>query len=144
MIYLDTSVLVSLLVPEAASLAVRSWMQEQACGTLATSDWVLTEFASAMGIKQRTQQITPALAAEAVAVMERMLRDSLVCWSPARADYRQAALWLGNASLGLRAGDALHLAVAARQGCTQIVSRDHGFVAAAVALGLPARVLGSA
>jgi predicted nucleic acid-binding protein len=142
MFYLDTSVLVSLLVPEAASSQVRAWMQAHITSPLAISAWTLTEFASAIGIKQRTQQIPAALAADACAVMEQLARDSLVCLSPIKADYQQAAHWLGNASLGLRAGDALHLAIASRHVCSQIVSRDRTFVEAALALGLPGKVVG--
>lgn len=141
MIYLDTSVLVSLLVPETASPQVKAWMQAHANTPLAISDWTLTEFASAMGIKQRTQQIPPALAADTYLVVEKLVHDSLVCLSPIKSDYQQATQWLRDAGLGLRAGDALHLAIATRHACTDIVSRDRGFVAAAVGLGLPGTVV---
>jgi predicted nucleic acid-binding protein len=53
MLYLDTSVLVPLFVAEPDSAAERDWFDDQLAQTLAISDWSITEFASAMGIKVR-------------------------------------------------------------------------------------------
>lgn len=49
MVYLDTSVLVPLFVPEPASINVRRWFEQQGGIVLAISDWTMTEFASALG-----------------------------------------------------------------------------------------------
>ena len=57
MLYVDTSVLVALCTNEAKTAAVAKWYG--ACtDELASAAWCVTEFASAMGIKQRTGQLT--------------------------------------------------------------------------------------
>lgn len=57
--YVDTSVLVALCVNEPKSEDVSRWYSK--CkDKLVSSVWCVTEFASALGIKQRTGQITTA------------------------------------------------------------------------------------
>lgn len=61
MVYVDTSVLVALVVNEGASAAVAKWY----AGTraeLASAAWCVPEFASALGVKQRTGQLDAAQA----------------------------------------------------------------------------------
>src|SRR5690242_10170752 len=57
MLYLDTSVVVSLLTTEPATVAVTEWFTELR-ELPVSSDWLLTEFASAISIKIRTGQLT--------------------------------------------------------------------------------------
>ena len=56
MLYVDTSVLVALIVPEPGSAAVARWYAS-ATGELVSAVWCITEFANALGIKQRTGQL---------------------------------------------------------------------------------------
>ena len=56
MIYLDTSAAIPLFIPEPASDAVDAWF-ESCDETLISSDWILTEFASALSIKVRCGEI---------------------------------------------------------------------------------------
>lgn len=56
MVYVDTSVLVALIVPEPHSAAVARWYGRTR-SVLASAAWCVPEFASALGIKQRTAQI---------------------------------------------------------------------------------------
>jgi len=53
-----------------------------------------------------------------------------------RDRFRQAAELLLDPALGLRAGDALHLAVALHSHCTQLSSFDRQMLTAAAALGM--------
>ena len=53
MIYLDTSAAVPLFVREPASAAVDAWF-EACTEPLLSSDWIVTEFASALSIKERS------------------------------------------------------------------------------------------
>lgn len=57
---------------------------------------------------------------------------------PMRVNYRLTDRFLRNSSSGLRAGDALHLAIAKNHGAHHVYTLDQGLVKAAIALGLPA------
>jgi uncharacterized protein len=131
MLYLDTSVLVPLFIPEPESAAVREWFHAHADDSLAISDWTLTEFASAMGIKVRDKGLKVHQAEQASALMDDLARDSLKVLTPTRADYRTASSQLGHHALGLRAGDALHLAIAHNQGAERLYTLDRRLIAAA-------------
>lgn len=64
MLYVDTSVLVALHTQEARSTAASHWYA--ACAEqLVSAAWCVSEFASALGIKQRTGQIDEAAAQSA-------------------------------------------------------------------------------
>ena len=52
MIYLDTSVVVALLTPEQSSSRALDWFS-QSREPLISSDWLITETHSALGMKQR-------------------------------------------------------------------------------------------
>lgn len=60
-LYVDTSVLVALCTHEAKTATVAKWYADCA-EELAYAAWCVTEFASALGLKQRTSQLTQAQA----------------------------------------------------------------------------------
>lgn len=117
-LYLDTSVLVAALTNEAATARVQSWLGGVAAETLAISDWVVTEVSSALSIKLRTGSLTLPERAATLAMLQRMARDNFDVWPVAPADFRSAALMADQFATGVRAGDALHLAVCAGRGAT--------------------------
>ncbi len=137
--YVDTSVLVAYLTPEVYSAqAIRAF-----CDTkrhpLAISLWTETEFISALGIKYRTKQLTEA---QALLVQERYesLKNQFI-WLPViDRDYKTASDLLKHWQTGLRAGDALHLAVAANHNAL-LLSLDERLVKAAKELGIAAEGL---
>jgi predicted nucleic acid-binding protein len=134
-IYLDTSVVVALLTPEDTSERALLWL-ESTQETLITSDWLITETHSALGIKQRHYGLSPAARQAAADHLERLLSGGVELRSLDRSRFRQAAQLLQTPELGLRAGDALHLAVALHCRCTHLASFDRRMLQAASSLGL--------
>lgn len=111
MIYVDTSVLVALYVREDNSAAVSRWYA--ACSDdLISAAWCVTEFASALSIKQRTGQINEAEAQKAWQQFERMCANDLQLQPVEPVTFHRAAMLSLDTASGLRAGDALHLATA--------------------------------
>ena len=68
---------------------------------------------------------------------DRVLDESFELLLPAAADFTAAAKFLGMPKTGLRAGDALHLAIAAIHGARKILTLDTGFIEAGKLLKLP-------
>jgi uncharacterized protein len=118
MLYLDTSLLVAALTNEAETGPMQTWLGRQPEDNLAISDWVATEFTSALSIKLRTGQIDANDRAEVLAKFARLSADSLTVVPVSRLQFRTAARFADQHTLGLRAGDALHLAVCADHGAT--------------------------
>ena len=135
MIYLDTSVVVALLTPEERSAQALDWFG-QSRDPLLSSDWLITETHSALGIKQRHHALSSEARQVAREQFERLLQGGVELRSLDRDRFRQAAGLLQDPGLGLRAGDALHLAVALHSRCTHLASFDGRMQQAAAALGM--------
>jgi hypothetical protein len=135
MLYLDTSLLVAALTNEAETERMQHWLGRQAEGELAISDWVTTEVSSALSIKLRTGQIGAAHRADALAMFTRLATDSFAVVPVSRLQFRTAARFVEQHALGLRAGDALHLAICSDHGAT-LCTLDRRLSDAASALGL--------
>jgi len=123
MLYVDTSVLVALCTNEAKTADVVKWYA--ACnGELASAAWCVTEFASAMGLKQRTGQLTQAQAQNAWLQFERVCANDLQLLPIDTMTFHRAAVLTMDAATGLRAGDALHLACALDAKAQGLVTLD--------------------
>ena len=57
MVYVDISALVALFTNEATAERIANWVAEET-RPLVSGDWCMTEFASALALKQRASQIT--------------------------------------------------------------------------------------
>lgn len=123
MIYVDTSVLVALHLNEASSIKVARWYAASS-DKLISAAWCVTEFASALGIKQRTEQITAGQGEAAWQQFERMCANDLHLVSVEPNTFHRAATLTLDANTGLRAGDALHLAVALAANAKSMATLD--------------------
>lgn len=123
MIYLDTSAVVPIFVTEPASAAVDAWLE--ACAELlVSSDWIVTEFASALSIKVRRGEITTRQVQAAWNDFETFCKTGLRLLPVSRSAFAKAAALNRNAASGLRAGDSLHLAIAIEAGTKAIATAD--------------------
>ena len=116
MIYCDTSLVVASLIPEGASDRVQAWLEGQAQGTLCISDWVVTEFSSALGIKLRRGVLPADRQSDILAQWRAMIAGQLILLPVPQPAFALAARYCEMPATGLRGGDALHLAVAALGG----------------------------
>ncbi|WP_210314841.1 type II toxin-antitoxin system VapC family toxin [Rhizobium sp. AQ_MP] len=116
MVYLDTSLLVAWLTREPSADRVSLWLRTQETGSLHISGWTITEFSSALSLKQRTGQINLDEKAQILAAFNRLVSRSLVTLNVTPSDYQTAARLCDRTELGLRAGDSLHIAISVNAG----------------------------
>jgi len=140
MLYVDTSVWVAALCREANTGRVQAWFEQQAAGALHVSGWVQAEFSSALSLKQRSGQIDATQAATSMTLFSATLEQACHRVSVEEADFALAARLVADPASGLRAGDALHLAMAARQGLA-LVTLDSLLAKAALRFGVQAQLL---
>ena len=140
MLYVDTSLLIPLLTVESMSSVVEDWFFDQPVEDLLVSDWVVTETASVLSLKERTGALTTEGRHQADRVLVGLLDQFVTLLAVSRAAFRSATRMCQRADLSLRGPDALHLAVAEQQGAA-ICTRDVGQARAAALLGLEARLV---
>jgi uncharacterized protein len=135
MLYLDTSILVSALTKEPRTGAVRAWLAQQPSGQLTISDWVITEFSSALSIKVRTGAIDPAQHGAILGQFTQWAVNSFGRLPVEAISFHTAVRFCDQSQLNLRSGDALHLAICAEHGAT-ICTLDQVLGQAAPVLGV--------
>ena len=126
MVYVDTSVLVALHLNESGSAKVSRWYST-CTDDLISAAWCVTEFASALSIKQRTGQIHKAQAEDVWQRFERQCANDLRLLHVSPAAFHHAATLIHEPLHGLRAGDGLHLAVAMEAGVAAVATLDENF-----------------
>ena len=113
MVYVDTSVLVALLTNEATAKRIMKWLAEES-RPLVSGDWCVTEFASALALKQRTSQIDQRQRNAVWREFNEFCDGTIRLVPLGREVFSDAATLVHKSKNGLRAGDALHLALAVR------------------------------
>lgn len=137
--YVDTSVLLAFLLPEAGSDAAEQFMTSDGA-PLAISAWSEVELLSALGIKLRSGQVSLAEAHSAMDAYTLSLSPHLRRLAVRDADLRLAAILLDGWATPLRAGDGLHLAIARANNAT-VHTFDKAMTTAGMQLGVAVTLL---
>lgn len=135
MIYLDASVIVSAITKEPRTEAVQRWLANQGDNELCISGWTITEVASALSMKVRMGHLGVNEAAHLQRNWRTALADGLKKMPVVSEAFERAVNTLANHALGLRAGDALHIAIADLNGCN-LATLDKVMASAARQLGV--------
>jgi len=117
MLYLDTSIVVSALTNEARSSEVYAWLG-QISAPLFVSGWVQAELSAALSVKIRMRVITAAENRAAREAFQELVQTSFGDVPILASDFGRASRLAEKHELGLRGGDALHLAITERHGAT--------------------------
>lgn len=134
-LYLDTSLVVAALTSEPETERAQAWLELQQQRDLSTSLWIKAEFSSAVARKQRMRELDADGRAEALAAFTRLAETSFAVLPISDLDFHAAARFVDLSMLGLRASDALHLALCFRHGET-LCTLDRLLVEAGTALGV--------
>ena len=135
--YFDTSFVTPLFRPEPTSAAVNKFFREAAETGLVTSHWTRAEFSSLVARDLRMRLIDQARAASLDSSFEAALAQSFTLIMPTVEDIDLCKWYLQRYETGLRAGDALHLAIAKNNNAHAIYSLDDKMIRAGKLLGLP-------
>jgi predicted nucleic acid-binding protein len=137
MVYLDTSFVTPLVIAEISSGAVEAFVLKVKHGELTTSMWTQVELAGLVSRKVRMGELSDSQAEVVRREFDRVLVESFEMLAPTAVDFATAVKYLEIPKTGLRAGDALHLAIAANHRAKRILTLDKGFLEAGKFLKLP-------
>jgi uncharacterized protein len=138
-LYFDTSFLVPLILPEANSDKIAAFVRRLPAEEFTVSHWTRVEFSSLIAREVRMGGLDVQAATRADARFEAMVDESFSVLLPTADDFALAKRYLGRFETGLRAGDALHLAVANNHRAAVIYSLDKTLLKAGKILDLPVR-----
>jgi predicted nucleic acid-binding protein len=136
-LYFDTSFLAPLILPEATSDKIAAFIRRLPAEELTVSHWTRVEFSSLIAREVRRGGLDVRAAARADVRFEAMVNESFSVLLPNADDFSLAKRYLGRFETGLRAGDALHLAVANNHRAAMIYSLDKTLLQAGKILDLP-------
>ena len=123
-------------MPEESSDAVEAFLRDGE-DELATSQWTRVELASLVSRRVRMGEFDEVQAEAIRKTFEQLLVQSFVLLVPGVADFVTATQFLVPADMGLRAGDALHLAIATNHGAKRVYTLDRGLLKAGEQLKVP-------
>ncbi len=135
-VYVDTSILVAAHTREPHTVLAQAWLAGQSGGGLILTTWALVECDSALAIKRRRGELDEAGQMGASADIDAFASRFVPLATPLEADHQRARELVRQAASGLRAGDALHLAMALRLGARQLATLDRVLADNAVKHGM--------
>ncbi len=138
MLYFDTSFLTPLLLEEATSSKIEAFFNKCAAGELSISHWTRVEFSSLIAREVRMGGLTAGDASQVIAQFDELVADSFQVLVPMAADYELAKDYIQHFDSKLRAGDALHLAIARNHDAKMLYTLDQGLLDAAKLLKVQA------
>lgn len=135
MLYLDSCVVVALLVGEPHSARTDAWMRAKTGSEISISGWVEAEVAAGLTAKARQGQLDATLLRNARSAFSALVA-SMGSLPIGRRQFAAAARFAEIEAAKLRGGDALHLAIAAEAGAT-LCTLDQRLAEACRATGSP-------
>ncbi len=136
MIYLDTSFLAPFYIQEATSTSVETILLNIPTDKLAISDWTTVEFTSLVSRRVRMSELNLEQMEAVIHSFKEDAVQSYTVFMVTTADFILAAEFIQQWETGLRAGDALHLAIASNRSVENLLSLDRGLIDAARKLSI--------
>jgi hypothetical protein len=134
--YLDTSVAASLFIPDVHSATALNWLRGQTQPDLKISSWTRAEFAGVVARLVRMNRMKSRAADAAIEDFKQWSSANCEIIVPTAADFDTAINYVRDYATGLRAPDALHLAIANNWGSLRLASFDSTLNAAAARVGI--------
>lgn len=137
MIYLDTSFLAPFYIQEATSASIETILLDIPTDRLAISHWTIVEFSSLVSRRVRMGELNLEQMEAVINALKEDTAQSYTVFAVTTADFILAAEFIQQWQTGLRAGDALHLAIAQNYSVENLLSLDRGLIDAARQLSIP-------
>lgn len=131
MLYFDTSFLAPLLLEESTSAKIEAFFARLPVGELYISHLTRVEFASLIAREVRMGGLAEADARLTIGQFDELVAGSFQVLAPGVVDYELAKGYIQHFATKLRAGDALHLAIASNNGANMLYTLDEGLLSAA-------------
>lgn len=127
--------IVSSLADEPDSMRIRAWFADSADRAFHISEWSVTEFSSAVSLKRRVGTLSAEHHVNILRTWRQLRAFSLTMLPVMSRHFEAAARIADRHDLSIRAGDALHLAIARDDGL-RLVTLDRTMTAACPALDI--------
>ena len=132
--YVDTSVIVAMLTDEPKTQACKDWFSSLKQAPM-SGDWLITEFYSAIALKQRIGQLREKDVKATMHQFEHLTNNGGIKLMPIARETFTKAGQLTHQYTNTRAGDALHLSVAMQCEAKAFATLDNTQAASAKQLG---------
>jgi len=139
MVYLDTSVLAALYIPEPKSEIIQEFVRGK--GKTALSSLTEVEFSSAVSRRTRMKELSREDGFQIISRFQIHIKSRVFEMYPImQREYDLARDWIGKLDTPLRTLDALHLAVAFSNQLV-LVTADASFAVAAKKIGIKIEII---